>query len=1630
MTWHHIVYFASIAITAAIMACIARYSWRKRNTSRGAAIYALIALLVSLLSVFQGVSMIGPTEEWALFWFNLRIFCFATIPVLWLVFVIQYTGMDRVLTNLRIAALCVIPLVTQVMIWTNDHHGLWVKRDVLFSRAGAFFIPETSVRILGPWFAVHNLYTYGMTLAGLVLLLASAIRLRRGQRGQAVILGAGTLVMIAGALLATFNVVPGVKLNPLPQSFALGSMMIAWGMYRYKFLEAAPQFDRSKPIPVAIIALFMALTAGIIVAGFINYRQFLDQYREQTIRKLSSIAELKVEELHRWRKERVGDGSTLFNNITFNGLARGYFANPGDAALRLQIDSWLGKIQAAYKYDTIFLMDAGGVVYVTVKGRVVNRCGYLPGLLADARRAGRVIISDFHRDTPDTSIYLSVIVPLVDAPGGSPPFGFVVMFIDPGRFLYPMVTRWPAESRTAETLLVRRENDHVLYLNDLKFEKNAALRLKFPLSNKLLPAAAAVRGVKGIFDGIDYRGVPVVAALRAVPDSPWFLVARMDAEEVYEPVRGRFWSMLVVTAGLVTGVGAGLWIVWRRRDERYVREQIEAAEALRESEEKFSLAFRTSPYAITITRPDDGKFVDVNEAFNRITGYSREEVMSDSSIGLNLWANSGDRDRVVRDLMNGVPVIGREIQFRIKNGEIMIGLFSAEFMPLRNEQVILSSINDISDRKRAEEALRKNEQFIRVVLDNLPIGIAVNSIEPSVEFKYMNDRFPALYRTTREKLADPDNFWDAVYENAELREDIRRRVLEDCASGDPERMNWTDIPLARGGEETTYITARNIPLSGSGLMISVVWDVTERKRTLMTLAENEARLRTLVSTIPDLVWLKDPDGAYLLCNPPFERFFGAKESDILGRTDYDFVDRELADFFRQKDREALDAGRPTVNEEWVTFADDGRRALLETIKTPMRDRDGKLLGILGIARDITEWRRTEEALRASERRLKEAKEIAHLGYWFWDIKTGDVEWSEEIYNIFRLDPKKFKPQIDSVLALSPWPEDHERDRELIRKAIESRQEGSYEQRFLRPDNSIGYYYSSFQGQYDEGGALVSIVGTVMDITEIKRAEEKIKQLNDRLKLLSGAVLKLAAARSLEDVMAVVRKTAQGISGSDGVTFILREGDRCFYADEDAIGPLWKGRRFPLEACASGWVMMNKRTAVVEDVYNDPRVPADAYRNTFVKSMVIAPMRISDPLGAIGCYWAGAYTPQPDEVRLIEALAEAAGTALDNIDLYHGLEKRVSERTAQLEEANAAIVANALRVEDLYNHAPCGYHSIDSSGLFVEINDTELEWLGYRRDEVLGKMSFTDVITRESLHVFQDNFPTLKERGFVNDLEVDMVRKDGTVFPVIISATAIRDTAGTFVRSRSTVMDFREVKRAREELIRYARRLEEANSELESFSYSVSHDLRAPLRGIDGFSQAVIEDYGDKLDERGKDYLKRLRNASQRMGNLIDDILRLSRVSRAGLSASDVDLSGLALSVARALEERDPGRKAEFVIRPGLSARCDPALLRIVLENLIGNAWKFTSKRDSARIEFGVIEQGDGPAFFVRDNGAGFDMKYSDKLFAPFQRLHGDDEFEGTGIGLALVKRIITRHGGTIWAEGEEGKGATILFTLK
>jgi len=400
------------------------------------------------------------------------------------------------------------------------------------------------------------------------------------------------------------------------------------------------------------------------------------------------------------------------------------------------------------------------------------------------------------------------------------------------------------------------------------------------------------------------------------------------------------------------------------------------------------------------------------------------------------------------------------------------------------------------------------------------------------------------------------------------------------------------------------------------------------------------------------------------------------------------------------------------------------------------------------------------------------------------------------------------------------------------------------------------------------------------VEEARQSTPEAIQLESYERLV-GVLRELSFARSVPAVMATVRRAARELTGAEGAAFVLREGDSCHYADEDAIGPLWKGLKFPMTGCLAGWAMKHRQPAVVEDIFTDSRVPRALYEPTFVRSEVTVPIRAMAPIGAIGTYWSRQRLPQPHEVKLLQALADATATAVENVQLYEALEAGMRERTA----------------------------------------------------------------------------------------------------------------------------------------------------ELETFAHAVSHDLRTPIRHASAYASILLDEEGAGLAPEARQKLKIVIDAVGQLGRMVDALFELSQTARTSLRRQPLDLAVMAQEVA-AHYQLGSAKPVDFVVPASLPAAGDRTLLRIALRNLLSNAWKFSGKRDAPRIEVGVQPGAEEePVYFVRDNGPGFNEQATGKLFGLFQRFHEQSEFPGTGIGLASVQRIIEKHGGTIWAAGKPGQGATFYFTL-
>jgi PAS domain S-box-containing protein len=473
-----------------------------------------------------------------------------------------------------------------------------------------------------------------------------------------------------------------------------------------------------------------------------------------------------------------------------------------------------------------------------------------------------------------------------------------------------------------------------------------------------------------------------------------------------------------------------------------------------------------------------------------------------------------------------------------------------------------------------------------------------------------------------------------------------------------------------------------------------------------------------------------------------------------------------------------------------------------------------------------------------------------------------------------------------------------------------------------------------------------------------------------------------------------------------------------------VGP---GVRYPLRMMGDLAALKRGETQIVDTRALPPGPEVTALLASGVKAYMVVPMIAGGQLmGAISFGGEEAEFPV-EHVSIAREVAAQLAIAITQTRLLKSVKRHASELEARVRERTREL-------NDLYENAPCGYHSVDAEGRITRVNGTWLKWLGRERQDVLGRRH-SELMTPASAQRFRDEaFPRFLSEGRLDDVEFEYQRKDGSVMVGLLNATAIRGEDGRLVSSRSVVYDATERKHAADsiralnaDLERKAEELTTLNRELEAFSYSVSHDLRSPLRAIAGFAQILAEDYGPALDDEGRRLLRVVTDNCVSMGQLIEDLLKFSRAGRAPLAVAPLQVEALVRGVIADLTLTHPKARVELGSLP--AANGDTTLLRQVWVNLIGNALKYSANAAEPRVQVGGRVEGAECVYWVRDNGAGFDMRYAEKLFKVFQRLHDASEFEGTGVGLAIVQRIVTRHGGRIWAEGKPGEGACFQFTL-
>jgi PAS domain S-box-containing protein len=920
------------------------------------------------------------------------------------------------------------------------------------------------------------------------------------------------------------------------------------------------------------------------------------------------------------------------------------------------------------------------------------------------------------------------------------------------------------------------------------------------------------------------------------------------------------------------------------------------------------------------------------------------------------------------------------------------------------------------------DELRKSEARYRTVLD--AAFDAIVTITPDGIVRWFNRGAERIFGHGAEEIIGQPVTLLMPERHRDLCVAGLRRYLQ---TGEARVVGGTTelVGLRKDGSEFPMEISLGETLEeGERLFTGVIRDVSERKEAEKVVKESEERFRSLVQNTSDIITILEADGTVRYISPAVERVTGHKPKEQIGTNAFASVHPDDRDRASSIFAEVLKRRGLHQPLEFRVPHKDGSWRYVEHIVNNRLD-DPAVRGVVITSRDITDRREAEEALRrvneSLEQRVTVRTERLQAALTKLEESKRGLRESERLYrtvveqaaeNIFLVDAdtRQFleanaafyrslgytEQELLKMTLYDIVAHDKESVDDNVLKVLEKGRHSIGERRYRRKDGSLADVEVSVSVIPYRGREALCVVAH--DITERKRTERALIESERRFRQL--------------------------FENSVDALFVHDEQGRFVDCNAEACRALGYSREELLKLS-----VVNVATRLISE---EERLEKKG-----------------------GSLWEQAIRGEPgrivgfdeNELRRKDGSTFPVEVGVGAIE-YGGRRMIIASARdiSKRKQAKDALRESETKFRTLVEQIPMVTY-------IEEIDTGEPEWnMVYVSPQVQELLGYSPEEYRSNPKIWEELLhPDDRERVLAEDARTEktgepfkvqyrIFTRSGEVAWIRDEAVLVRDKEGRSLFWQGVMYDVTDQKLAEEKARSLNEELEQRvrqrtaqlkafNSELETFSYSISHDLRAPLRAIDGFSQILLEDYEDRLDAEGKSYLRRVSAASRRMGQLIDDLLDLSRMTRGQMRRERVNLSALAQAIVEEFRNTQPKHDVEVIVEEGLVANGDGSLLRAVLENLLGNAWKFTKNQPHPRIEFGLLENEDTPTYYVRDNGVGFDMAYADKLFGAFQRLHSVSEYEGTGIGLATVQRIIHRHGGRVWAEGQVGQGATFFFTL-
>ncbi len=794
------------------------------------------------------------------------------------------------------------------------------------------------------------------------------------------------------------------------------------------------------------------------------------------------------------------------------------------------------------------------------------------------------------------------------------------------------------------------------------------------------------------------------------------------------------------------------------------------------------------------------------------------------------------------------------------------------------------------------------------------------------------------------------------------------------------------------------IKASFIKLGEQSYLIAFARDISERARAQQVIEKEKAFLDALMDNVPESIFFKDLNCRLIRVSRKLVKDLGYSDpNDLIGKNDIELFGQEFGEKTLKVDQGILDTGEPSIGLVEKRLKADGTFVWSLTTKAPIKDGQGNITGLVGISREINELKEREEELQAKETQLSIASQIAGLGYWEYNVEEHLFTFNDHFYRIFRTSVEEvgsYKMSLGEYIERFFFPEDREMVIAEIEKALQEKNtvEGRGAEYCIRyPNGEIGYISVRYFSTTDEEGRVVKIYGTNQNITERKFAERETEKIKDQLTVATQ----------------MVKLGYWEFNAEEGLFTFNDQFYSIFKTTVEEVG----GYRLSPIKYAELFLFPEDRELASREIQMAMEDPSPEYYRYLEH-------RIRYATGEEGYVGVSFFAVKDEKGDMIKTI---------------GVNQDITDKKL----AELALKENEISLQRGFEIAAIGPYKYSIKHETYEWTQQALDVIGFQKENIpVSFDEFLRFVHPEDIEKIRNEVKWADEIG-VFDLE-HRILINGNLKWIRFKSQIEYDNDHNPLNSIGIVQDITERKLAENELVNYRDhleklvrqrtvQLEDINKDLEAFAYSISHDLRAPLRHINGFANILKRRLG-KSGDSVQNYIDLINDASNRMGTMIDGLLHFSRLGRQEVNKSMINLNELLGEVLQSFKPDLEKRKIKWIIGDLQEIEGDITLLKIVFENLISNAIKYTRDRELAIIEVGKLK-GDNVTIFIKDNGVGFDMTYADKLFGVFQRLHREEDFEGTGIGLANVYQIIKKHGGSIRATSEIDKGATFYITF-